>query len=113
MPPRKKEPDAPAGDFAWRLATAIRQRREELGLSQERVAERARISAKYLGRIERSEVNANVDTIERVVAALTPRRPSRISKNWTARTIARMDDVQAGLKNIKEWLESATADARR
>lgn len=111
MPPRRKAPETQASDFAWRLGLALRRRREELGFSQEYVAERADISAKYLGRIERAEVNAGIDTIERVVSALTSRRTSRISKTWTSRMIARIDDIQAALANIKKWLESTAADA--
>jgi transcriptional regulator with XRE-family HTH domain len=111
MPPRKKAPETQASDFAWRLGSALRRRREELGFSQEYVAERAGVSTKYLGRIERAEVNAGIDNIERVVSALTPRRPSRISKTWTSRMIARIDDIQAALTNIKKWLESTGDDA--
>lgn len=108
MPPRRKRSEAETGDFAWRLASAISRRRDELGLSQEQLAERAGLSAKYLGRIERGEVNASLDTLERVVSALAPRRRPRVSKAWTTRTLDCIDDVQAGLTSIKTWLQSTT-----
>jgi predicted transcriptional regulator len=108
MPPRRKRPEAEGDDFTWRLASAISTRRYELGLSQEQLAERAGLSTKYLGRIERGQVNASLDTLERVVSALAPRRKSRLSKTWATRTIAGIDDVQASLTSIKKWLQSTT-----
>lgn len=112
MPPRKKRLEAGTDDFGWRLASAVRDRRDELGLSQEQLAERAGLSANYLGRIERGEVNASLDTLERVVSVLARPRKARISKTWTTRTLADIGGVQAGLDSIREWLQSTTAAFR-
>jgi transcriptional regulator with XRE-family HTH domain len=48
----------------------IRELRRARGLTQEAVAERAQINAKYFGSIERGEVNVTVQTIARIADAL-------------------------------------------
>ena len=67
------------GDFSMeRLAAAqyaamgrrIRQRRRELRLTQERLAERTEVSASFVGHLERGEKVPSVDTLARLAAAL-------------------------------------------
>jgi transcriptional regulator with XRE-family HTH domain len=102
--------DSGQSDFARRFGAALKQRRNELGLSQEQIAERAGISAKYLGRIERAEVNASLDTIERVVLVLKPRQRARISKTWTSSVVAQLEAAEMSLGDTKMWLKAAVAD---
>ena len=52
-----------------RVALNLRRRRESLGLSQERAAERAGLSLQYLQRIERRIVNVPLDTLARLAHA--------------------------------------------
>lgn len=47
------------------LAANLRLERQRLGLSQERAAERVRLSLQYLQRIERCIVNVPLDTLVR------------------------------------------------
>ena len=53
-----------------RLAANLRGARARLGLSQERLAERAGLHRTYVGGIERAERNVSIDNIERLAAAL-------------------------------------------
>lgn len=57
-------------DIRERFGFAVRARREELGLTQEEFAERARIHRTYVSDIERGSRNVSLVNIERVAAAL-------------------------------------------
>lgn len=52
------------------FAANLRQRRLELGLSQEGLAERAGVHRTYIGMLERGEKNATLSSIERIAFAL-------------------------------------------
>jgi transcriptional regulator with XRE-family HTH domain len=69
------------------LGSRIRQRRKELGLTQETLAERAEIDRSYLGGIERGERNITFSVLCEIctalscdVAALTSGIPTRESE---------------------------------
>ncbi len=59
-----------AADVRERFGDAVRARREELGLTQEDLADRAGIHRTYLSDIERGTRNVSLVNIERVAAAL-------------------------------------------
>ena len=48
------------------LGKRIRSLRKKNGLSQEQLAERVNMSSKYLGEIERGQVNFSIDIAERI-----------------------------------------------
>ena len=52
------------------LGLAIRRRRQELGLSQERLAEIAGVHRNFVGHIERGEQNVSIDSLVRFAVAL-------------------------------------------
>ena len=52
------------------LGLAIRRRRQELGYSQERLAEVADVHRNFVGHIERGEQNVSIDSLVRFSAAL-------------------------------------------
>lgn len=52
------------------IATKLRSARQERGMTQEDVAEKAGLSTNYYARIERAEVSPSVETLEKVVKAL-------------------------------------------
>lgn len=52
------------------FASNVRQRRQELGLSQEELAERAGVHRTYIGMLERSEKNVTIYNIERIAQGL-------------------------------------------
>ena len=51
-------------------ATNIRKFRNEAGLTQEALAERAGLDRNYVGMIEREENSPTVDTLEKLAASL-------------------------------------------
>ena len=53
-------------DFAHKLGKRIKELRQKVGKSQERLAEMAGISGKYLGEIERGEVNVSACILVRI-----------------------------------------------
>jgi transcriptional regulator with XRE-family HTH domain len=52
------------------VATNLRRLRNAKGLSQEELAERARINRNYVGMVEREENSPTVETIEKLAVAL-------------------------------------------
>ena len=58
-------------DIRERFGFAVRVRREELGLTQEELAERARIHRTYLSDVERGSRNLSLVNIERLARALS------------------------------------------
>ena len=48
----------------------IRAYRKQAGLSQEKLAEKASLSYKYLGEVERGDVNVSLDSLMRIAKAL-------------------------------------------
>jgi transcriptional regulator with XRE-family HTH domain len=60
-------------DVRERFGYAVKRRREELGLTQEDLAERAGIHRTYLSDVERGARNLSLVNIERLAAALSIR----------------------------------------
>jgi len=52
------------------LGLAIRRRRDEMGISQERLAEMVGCHRNYVGYLERGEQNVTIDMLSRVAKAL-------------------------------------------
>ena len=57
-------------DIRERFGDIVRQRREELGLTQEELAEMAKIHRTYLSDVERGSRNLSLINIERLAVAL-------------------------------------------
>ena len=64
---KKKAPP----DIRERFGDAVRVRREELGLTQEDLAEKAKIHRTYLSDVERGTRNLSLLNIEKLAAALS------------------------------------------
>jgi len=58
-------------DIRERFGFAVKMRREELGLTQEDLADRAGIHRTYLSDIERGSRNVGMINLERIAVALT------------------------------------------
>jgi transcriptional regulator with XRE-family HTH domain len=52
------------------MATNVRRARHDSEMTQEELADRAGLSARYLGSIERAEVSATITVLERLAGAL-------------------------------------------
>ena len=52
------------------LGTRLRALRKQRGLSQERLGDRASLSGKFIGEVERSEKSISIDSLYRVSVAL-------------------------------------------
>lgn len=57
-------------DFSHKLGKRIKELRRKAGLSQEQLAEQAGTSGKYLGQIERGEVNVSVIILVKITNVL-------------------------------------------
>ncbi len=56
--------------YRRRLGDNIRTQRKELGLSQEKLAEKADLHPVYIGSVERGEENVSLDSLVRIAKAL-------------------------------------------
>jgi len=63
------------------LGRRIRSRREAAGLSQQALAERAKISYKYLGTIERAQVSLSVEVLIKIARALDVEAGELLNQN--------------------------------
>jgi len=52
------------------MGTRIRQKRRDMGLTQERLAERISVSSSFIGHIERAEKVPSLDTMAKLSIAL-------------------------------------------
>ena len=68
MPSRSNK--QPVSGAAATLGERVRARREELGLSQERLAENTQLHWSYIGRVERGQNNLTLQSIVRLAAVL-------------------------------------------
>ena len=67
-------------DIRERFGTAVKFRREELGLTQEDLADKARIHRTYLSDVERGTRNLSLINIERLALALSITLPELFTK---------------------------------
>lgn len=63
-----------------RFASNLRAAREQLGLSQEALADAAGLHRTYVGSVERGERNISIDNIERLAVALDVSPASLLEK---------------------------------
>jgi transcriptional regulator with XRE-family HTH domain len=63
-----------------RFAKAVRAAREELGISQEKFAERCGFTPTHVGKIERAEMNVTFETISHICRATKLRQSELFSR---------------------------------
>ena len=61
---------APPSKLRRVFAKHVRARRQELGISQEELADRAQVHRTFVGSVERAESNVSLDNIARISDAL-------------------------------------------
>lgn len=97
--------------LAQRLGALLQRRRRQLGLTQAELAERASLSLKYLGEVERGEANVTIDALDRIATALgwnpwslfasaTP----PISQQVHQLLVSELSGAQHRLKTVVDWL---------
>ncbi|MBI4849710.1 MAG: helix-turn-helix transcriptional regulator [Nitrospirae bacterium] len=60
----------PADDTRRKLGQRIRELRKSAGITQEELGERAELNYKFIGELERGQVNVSLDSIVRIAEAL-------------------------------------------
>ncbi len=58
------------GDIYWQLGARVKELRQGLGMTQERLAFKAKISPTFLSHIERGTKKASLQTVEKLATAL-------------------------------------------
>jgi transcriptional regulator with XRE-family HTH domain len=75
----------PISSISKQFGTAVRNRRKGVGLSQEKLAERAGLHPTYIGMIERGVRNATLDVAARIAKALKVELPKLIEESLQKR----------------------------
>lgn len=112
-----------AKEVRARLGTRLREWRRARRLTQEQLAERAGLSYKFIGEIERGRGNPTVDTLFRLSQALDLDVVDLFGSadSWkpmevygvSAREVQMMREAARSLGDVVEHLESATYGRRR
>ncbi len=102
-------------DVGGRLGARMKQLRQARRLTQEQLAERAGLSYKFIGEVERGRGNPTLTTLAGIsealgvgltdLLALDPERP-----RLTPRQASQVRDALASLETLVEW--ASPADAR-
>ncbi|MCC7536920.1 MAG: helix-turn-helix transcriptional regulator [Deltaproteobacteria bacterium] len=123
----------PASSIRTLLATALRSRREELGLTQDAAAERCGINARYWRQIETGKHSPTFDVLDNALQALEwtwpdlaehlhPARRSEkhapaathrlLDEAWAAADKKDRELLRAALRTVELGLDIATRDKK-
>jgi transcriptional regulator with XRE-family HTH domain len=103
-----------------RLGQVLQEQRHRHGDTQAELAERANLSLKYLGEVERGEANVTVNALERIATALewdpwelfsNERTP--ISQSVHQLLIAELTSARQRLQTVIDWLLAFNPAAQR
>jgi transcriptional regulator with XRE-family HTH domain len=104
-------------DVRGRVGTRLKQLRQAHRLTQEQLAERAGLSYKFIGEVERGRGNPTLTTLAAIsealgvglvdLLALDPERP-----RMTPRQASQVRDALASLETLVEWASPAEVKAR-
>jgi len=75
----------PISSISKQFGTAVRNRRLAVGMSQEKLAERAGLHPTYIGMVERGVRNATLDVAARIAKALKVELPKLIEESLQKR----------------------------
>jgi transcriptional regulator with XRE-family HTH domain len=110
----------PSTALARRLGTVLQEQRHQERLTQAELGERADLSLKYVGEIERGEANVTVQALERLANALhwdpwslfAPEQQA-ISEGAHHVLVAQVGDARDRLQTILDWLTALTPARRQ
>ena len=74
-------PSSRPGDICARFGSAVRDRRMELGMSQEALAARARLNRTYVGDVERGQRNVSLRNMAKLATALNVSLPELLTRS--------------------------------
>jgi transcriptional regulator with XRE-family HTH domain len=101
----------PPTDLARQLGIMLQDQRLREGLTQSELAERAELSLKYVGEIERGEANVTVQALERLASVLrwdpwslfAPEQQV-MSEGAHQVLVSQVGDARDRLQTILDWL---------
>ena len=82
----------PISNISRQFGNAVRIRRTAIGMSQEKLAERAGLHPTYVSMIERGVRNATLDVAARIAKALKVELPKLIEEAQSRRSGSRQND---------------------
>ena len=85
------------------VGTRVRELRHDAKLTQEQLGERAGLSYKFVGEVERGVANPTLDTLDRLAAALGVGLVDLIRKPYESRSVS-LADYQA-VQEVRESMD--------
>jgi transcriptional regulator with XRE-family HTH domain len=99
--------------FRLQIGAVLQKHRLRQGLTQVEVAERADLSLKYIGEIERGEANVSVDIVARIADAVGMNQADLmqpvqepLSEGVRALLVDEVQTMRAQLASILKWLQA-------
>ena len=118
IPPYSRRHTPPVTDLRGRVGARVKQLRHARRLTQEQLAERAGLSYKFVGEVERGRGNPTLTTLAAIsdalgvelvdLLALAPDRPK-----LTPRQVSQVRDALASLETLVEWAAPPSPKSRR
>jgi len=91
------------------FAERIKEERQKIKLTQEELAERAKISGKFLSNIERNITKPSLDTVYRIIRALGI-KPEDFFKSSSDSGFSKNPPTEAYLLQIKHLLRNSSTE---
>lgn len=113
---KKQQPHKPAATtpstLRDKVGQIVQQHRIKAGLTQSQLAEKASLSLKYVGEVERGEANMRLDTLDRlareanwdIATALLNEGTQTLSDGVRLHMLAQLDNLSQQIDGIRNWL---------
>lgn len=97
-------------ELSRKLGDRIRQLRKSQRLSQEVLAEKVNINPKYFGQIERGEVNASLNTLNKIAKALSIHLYELFSFSSTEESVTKKELLISNIIGLVKEKDERTID---